>query len=191
MRMDLLRRSTTGIGILILCIGSCISASSKEPLETVNELDLVKYLGTWQELYRIPNSFQDGEDPCMDTTATYRRRKDGKIVVLNRCQRSTGTDEATGLAYVPNPEDNSRLKMNFTGIWLLRAIGIGDGNYYVLGLGPVEDRQYAWALVGEPGRKYGWILSRSSLNPKTITRIFEIAEEQGYSRDQFKSFRTN
>ncbi len=172
-----------------LFFGFCMSASDRKPLETVEKLDVVKYLGTWQELYRIPNSFQNGDDPCMDTTATYRRRKDGKILVLNRCERSSGTDEATGLAYVVEGSENSKLKVNFTGIWLLRALGIGDGNYFVIGLGPVEDRQYQWALVGEPSRKYGWILARKKLPSQTLDEIFRIAEEAGYKREQFQAFR--
>ena len=81
------------------------------------------------------------------------------------------------------------LKVNFTGIWLLRALGIGDGNYFVIGLGPVEDRQYQWALVGEPSRKYGWILARKKLPSQTLDEIFRIAEDAGYSREQFQAFR--
>ena len=79
-------------------------------------------------------------------------------------------------------------KVNFTGIWLLRALGIGDGNYYIMALGPLQNNRYQWALVGEPGRQYGWILARQDLPKKTLEEIFEIAESRGYKREQFQSY---
>ena len=173
--------------LMALALIGC-SSSGGPTLKSVEAVDLSSYLGTWKELYRIPNSFQDGEDPCYETTATYRRRKDGKIVVRNECKRSHGPDEAVGLARVVEGSGGSRLKVNFAGIWLLRALGIGDGNYYIMALGPLQNNRYQWALVGEPGRQYGWILARQDLPKKTLEEIFEIAESRGYKREQFQSY---
>lgn len=175
----------------LLAFSGCTTGSERQPLQTVDSVQLTHYLGTWKEIYRIPNRFQDGEDPCKDTAAIYRMRKDGKIVVRNRCQRQSGPEEVLGLAEVVEDTGNSRLRVNFTGIWLLRALGIGDGNYYILALGPVQDNQYQWALVGEPQRKYGWILARQSLSDATLEKIFQKAVESGYERKQFRSFRAD
>lgn len=167
----------------------CSSSFHRHPdLNTVEEVNLTHYLGTWREQYRIPNSFQDGSEPCYDTTATYRRRKDGKIIVQNECLRAGKKDEAVGLAYVVDGSGNAKLKVNFTGLWILRALGIGDGNYWILALGPMKENQYSWALVGEPTREYGWILSRAPLDSRTADEILGMAVQQGYSKDQFRSF---
>ncbi|MCB1171067.1 MAG: lipocalin family protein [Leptospiraceae bacterium] len=176
---------------LALLVMGCSSLDKKESLETVSSVGLVKYLGTWKEIYRIPNSFQDGDEPCFNTTATYRLRKDGKIVVRNECMRESGVDVATALAYVVEGSGNAQLKVNFTGIWLLRVLGIGDGNYWILGLGPEKDGRYSWALVGEPGRQYGWILAREKPGTETLARILTLAEEKGYRKEQFQSFERN
>lgn len=173
---------------LALFASACSSLEEKKAMDTVDSVELVKYLGVWKEIYRIPNSFQDGDDPCFNTTATYRLRKDGKIVVRNECMRQSGPEVATALAYVLEGSGNAKLKVNFTGIWLLRVLGIGDGNYWILGLGPQEDGRYSWALVGEPGRQYGWILAREKPSTETLARILALAEEKGYRKEQFQSF---
>jgi apolipoprotein D and lipocalin family protein len=50
-------------------------------------------------------------------------------------------------------------------------------NYWIIGLDP----NYQWAVVGEPGRKYFWILSRQPhLNNATHNQIVERAKRRGY-----------
>ncbi|MBY0574915.1 MAG: lipocalin family protein, partial [Undibacterium sp.] len=57
------------------------------------------------------------------------------------------------------------------------------GNYWVLDL----DADYQWVLVGEPSRKYGWILSRTpSLDATIQKQILDKAETLGYQRTQFQ-----
>ncbi|MCB0753617.1 MAG: lipocalin family protein, partial [Ignavibacteriae bacterium] len=52
-------------------------------LETVDSVNLEKYVGTWYEISKIPNSFQD---QCIkNTTANYKINNDGEIIVLNKC----------------------------------------------------------------------------------------------------------
>ena len=55
---------------------------SSTPLETVNYVDLSRYQGTWYEIARYPNRFQQG---CRDSRATYTLLNDGKVSVLNEC----------------------------------------------------------------------------------------------------------
>ena len=86
---------------------------------------------------------------------------------------------------------NAKLKVNFTGIPILEFLGIGNGDYWILALGPKnESGLYSWVLVGSPTIKYGWILSRTpNLGAAQIETALQAAEAAGYSRDQFKSFR--
>ena len=46
-----------------------------KPLETVNFVDLNRYVGKWYEIARYPNSFQKS---CVGSMATYSLRDDGK-----------------------------------------------------------------------------------------------------------------
>lgn len=44
-----------------------------------------------------------------------------------------------------------------------------------------------WAIVGEPGRRFGWILSRSHcLDPSSLQRIDAILEGKGDVPGEFQ-----
>ena len=57
------------------------------------------------------------------------------------------------------------------------------GDYWVLALGP----DYRWALVGEPRREFGWVLSRTpQMAPADFDAALKQAEALGYARTAFK-----
>jgi apolipoprotein D and lipocalin family protein len=77
-------------------------------------------------------------------------RADGKIDVINRCRKASGEyATAKGKAKIVDKKTNAKLKVTF--FWPFY------GDYWILDVGP----NYEYAVVGEPGRKYLWILSRS------------------------------
>lgn len=65
------------------------------PLKVVPEVDLARYAGTWYEIARFPNRFQN---QCTRiVTATYTLLEDEQIKVVNRCRTEEGTfEEAEG-----------------------------------------------------------------------------------------------
>jgi apolipoprotein D and lipocalin family protein len=122
-------------------------APKSPPLITVRSVDLKRYAGKWYEIARYPNRFQ--RDCQSDTSAVYTLRPKGKIQVVNACRKKDGRiEEARGSARAVDPS-NARLKVTF--FWPF------FGDYWIIGLDPA----YRWAVVGEPRRKYLWILSRS------------------------------
>ena len=129
----------------------------KDELEVVQSVDLTRYIGRWYEIARLPNSFQK---KCADTvTANYTMREDGKIEVINRCRKASGEyTTAKGKAKIVDKKTNAKLKVTF--FWPFY------GDYWILDLGP----NYEYAVVGEPGRKYLWILSRS---PRMDEALFQ------------------
>ncbi|MBX9702118.1 MAG: lipocalin family protein, partial [Acetobacteraceae bacterium] len=51
------------------------------------------------------------------------------------------------------------------------------GDYWVLGLDP----DYRWAVVGDPSRRWLWILSRTpAMAPTDLERAKAVAREAGY-----------
>jgi apolipoprotein D and lipocalin family protein len=122
--------------------------SRKNQLEVVQTVDLSRYVGRWYEISRLPNGFQK---KCADSvTADYAIRPDGQIQVVNRCRKASGEyTTAKGRAKIVDKKTNAKLKVTF--FWPFY------GDYWILDLGP----NYEYAVVGEPGRKYLWILSRS------------------------------
>ena len=126
------------------------------PLEVVPYVDLVRYTGVWYEIARYPNSFQEG---CVGSRATYAVRDDGKISVLNECYDKSfegRIKSAKGKAWVVEKETNAKLKVSF--FWLFA------GDYWIIDLG----KDYEYAVIGHPERKYLWILSRTKEMDKEV-----------------------
>ncbi len=144
-------------------------SSTQTKVQSVGQIDLARYTGTWYEILRLPNRFEKGLK-CI--TATYTLRSDGKITVLNRGHKQydpTLESEATGKAWVPDPKQPARLKVQF--FWPF------SGNYWVLQLDP----EYRFVLVGDPSLKYLWILSRTPvLDEKNINELLATARRMGF-----------
>jgi apolipoprotein D and lipocalin family protein len=141
----------------------------------VPSVDLDRYAGQWFEIARYPNFFQR---KCVGhVTATYVRRPDGKIDVINRCRVDDGTTtEATGLAKIADARTRSRLKVRFAPA-MLSFLPFVWGDYWVIGL--ADD--YSWALVGTPDRKYLWILARAAtMRDEAYGRALAAATANGF-----------
>jgi apolipoprotein D and lipocalin family protein len=145
---------------------------------TVNKVDLNRYAGLWYEIARIPNRFQN---QCVkNVTATYELRDDGKIDVVNRCVEEDGNvDEADGIAQVVDESTFAKLEVSFVSFLGIRPFW---GDYWILGL----EENYKYVIVGEPSRKYGWILSRTQkMTNENLETCYEILRKQGYDPDEF------
>ncbi|HSK10503.1 MAG TPA: lipocalin family protein [Vicinamibacterales bacterium] len=138
---------------------SLAAAPQSNPVQPVDSVDLDRYVGRWHEIARYPNRFQ--RQCAGDVSATYGRREDGRIRVVNRCRTADGMDEAEGVARVVEGSGNARLKVRFAPAWL-GFLPFVWGDYWVIGL--AED--YRWAVVGTPDRKYLWILARDQAMPE-------------------------
>jgi len=137
----------------LLVVGFALSPSAP-PVRTVPSVDLNRYAGDWFEIARFPNRFQRG---CLgDVRATYARRPDGRVEVVNRCRTTDGETEARGIARVVDDQSFARLKVRFAPAWL-SFLPLVWGDYWIIGLAP----DYSWAVVGDPGREYLWILART------------------------------
>lgn len=126
-----------------------------EPLQTIERLDVGRYLGTWYEIAKYPNRFQA---KCVaDTQALYRQRDDGHIDVVNRCRQANGEiTEAVGRARQIGAADSPKLEVRFAPAWL-SWLPMVWGNYWVIDLDPA----YQLVAVSEPSRAYLWVLSRA------------------------------
>jgi len=153
--------------------------SGSSPVNTVESVDLNRYVGTWYEIAKIPNRFQSGCD--RGTTASYTLRDDGRIDVVNRCLEEDGeVKEAKGIAKIVDSETNAQLKVSFVRVF---GISLFWGDYWIIGL----DDDYRYAVVGTPTRKYGWILSRQpQMSAEGLTKVHAILRKQGYDPADFE-----
>ncbi|MDP3935400.1 MAG: lipocalin family protein [Alphaproteobacteria bacterium] len=142
-----------GILLVVFVLQGC---SEDLPLETVQHVDINRYMGKWYEIASFPAWFQRN---CTGSTATYSLKRDGTVNVLNRCFKNTlngSEDIAKGSAYVVDTDTQAKLKVSF--FWPFY------GDYWIIDL--ADD--YSYAVVGHPNRKYLWILSRTPQLSKQI-----------------------
>ncbi|MGV9415358.1 lipocalin family protein [Nocardia sp. NPDC003693] len=120
------------------------------PAAPVPNLDLTRYLGTWNQLAAIPQFFN--LVCARDTRANYTLDPAGDVTVRNSCTTWTGgPNEIVGTARVTDPSTNAQLAVNFRGETDTAT------NYVVTALDP----DYRWALVLNPSRTAGFVLSRT------------------------------
>ena len=151
------------------------------PVKTVPAVDLDRYVGAWFEIARFDNVFQRG---CAgDVTATYAKRPDGRLDVINRCRRADGSmTTAAGIAKVADPATRAKLKVRFAPAFL-SWLPMVWGDYWIIGL--ADD--YSWVVIGTPDHKYLWVLSRTAvLAESSYQRALEIARANGFDDRQLR-----
>lgn len=166
-------------GTVLLGLGALTMTHAKtETLPVVENVQIDRYLGVWYEQARKPLSFQEKCD--RDVTATYTLNENGNIKVDNRCIKKDGSQTGSvGEAFVQNEPHNSKLKVTFLPE-IIRWLPVGRGDYWILKL----DENYQTVLVGEPKRKYLWVLSREQkLDETKLSQYLDYAKSVGYNLD--------
>lgn len=126
-------------------------------MSVVKKLDLHRYMGRWYEIACFPSSFQprDGRG----TRATYALLPGGDTVsVLNETWSGAGDGKRAfiqGTAFKADPAagDEAKLKVKFYVPPFLPLFPV-VGDYWVI----YVDDEYCYALVGQPSRKYLWVI---------------------------------
>lgn len=149
-------------------VGGCL-APTGEPLDVVPNVEIERYLGKWYEIAKYPVSFEAG---CYGVTADYSLREDGNVRVLNTCYNSDGSqikNQIEGFAEISDKETNAKLTVYF-----FYPFG---APYWIIEL----DDDYKYAVVGDPTRRYLWILSRTpTMDDVTYNGILDRLPAKGY-----------
>jgi apolipoprotein D and lipocalin family protein len=168
---------TRGLVALALVAGSFALAAPAQAADPtpVPAVDAQRYVGAWYQVAAVPAIF---EIQCAkNVTATYALNADGTIAVKNQCRTwFGGTSTVNGNARVDNAPASSALTVSFFklgGRWQY----LGGSNYLILGVGA----QYDWAVVGDPDRSSGFVLSRTpALSAAQLTAVRGVLTANGY-----------
>jgi len=125
------------------------SFTDMSELKTVDHVDIERYMGTWYEIAKFPQRFEDG---LVGITATYSLLPNGKVRVLNSGYVGDFNGKlktVKGKAWLVDKKTNAKLKVSF--FWPFA------GDYWIIELG----KDYEYAVISESSRRYMWVLSRT------------------------------
>lgn len=147
---------------------------SKAPpaLRTVERVDIPAYMGRWFEIARYPAFFQRA--CAKNTVAEYALLRNGTVRIENRCTRADGRIAVARGSARSAGSSGARFKVKFNPF-------MPAADYWIVDL----DAAYRWAVVGEPKRRFLWILSRTpALHGDVLGGICERLRAQHYDPER-------
>lgn len=122
-------------------------------------------MGTWHEIARLPQSFEEG---LTNVTATYSL-ENGKLRIINRGFRDDKEIVATAVGHFADSHDKGAFRISFFRPFY--------GDYRIIWLSPTYDV----AVVTSDDRDSLWILSRNKMIPKeTLAKIIQFVASWGF-----------
>ena len=166
--------AAAGLGIVVAVPGG--GAEAQTALKPVQKLDAKRYVGDWYQIAAMPQFFN--LVCARDTRASYTVKKNGDIRVRNSCITWLGRPNTIiGSARVVDRKTGAALKVRFPSTPNQGAAD-GPANYVVTYL--ADD--YSLAIVGNPGRTSGFVLSRTpAVSQKTWKTVRSTVEKRGFN----------
>lgn len=154
--------------------GVALGSVGGPELSQVDSVDLERYAGQWHQVAAIPQPYT--LQCTNDTKAEYEITSPGTVSVRNTCGSAVSSDSVIeGEATVRDTDTNASLRVNFP------MVPFQDEN------GPVNYRityladDYSVAIVGDPTRSSGFVLSRESvLAPEQWSTVRQVIENRGW-----------
>ncbi|MCE2706293.1 MAG: lipocalin family protein [Proteobacteria bacterium] len=168
------------ISLLFVIMVGCIKLAYANAVTPITDFNINQYLGTWYEIARLPNSF---ENKCtVPITANYSTNPDNKnqLIVVNQCNTKDNNPKmGNGVAYFVESANIGKLEVTFLPKWL-RWLPFGYGDYWVL----YTDYDTV-AVIGSPNHEYLWILARvEDLKRDVLEKALLVAKNQGFDTDK-------
>lgn len=160
--------------VFIILIILCTSNFSKDNLEKyfIKEFKLEKMLGSWYEIVRKENFYENNLDYAV---TTYTKLNNGEIEIVtkgyNRKKRENTITKGVGKVKYSNAENIIEAKF----------FGLVYFDYIVLDY----DRKHgSYIMFRGENPNYFWILAREPvLNEKIVEKLIKIGEDSGITRE--------
>ena len=168
------RFSAVAVGLLVSCLAVGCATTGVPPAAVSRQVDLQRFMGPW---HVVAGQFTWLERDAWNGIETYRLEKDGTIATTYQFRKGGVNGPLKNYhpsAIIVDRESNAEWGMQF--LWPFRA------TYLILFL----DDEYRYTVIGEPDRKYLWIMARDPVIPDgMMTTITQRLVELGYNPDQF------
>ena len=154
--------------------GVAVGSLGGPELTQVGNVDLERYQGEWFQVVAIPQPYT--LQCTNDTKAEYAVTAPGTVSVRNTCGSAISSDSVIeGQAKVRDTGTNASLRVNFPQVPFQDENG--PVNYRITYLDP----EYTLAIVGDPTRSSGFVLSRTpALGADQWSTVREVVEKRGW-----------
>lgn len=166
--MKNLRRAAFAL-TTVLALSAC---STMEPLKTVDQVDLERFMGDWYVIANIPTAI---EKEAYNAVESYRLDSNGTVATTFTFRK--GGFDGERKTYHPRgyvrDETNALWGMQF--VWPFKA------DYRIIYL----DEAYSITVIGRNKRDYIWIMAREPAIPEArYQEILDLVEAAGYDLGQ-------
>ena len=163
------RKAATHGAIILaaMLLGAC--ASRGPEMETVDNVDLDRFMGDWYVIANIPTFLEKGAHNAVET---YELNDDGTIATtfVFRDGSFDGEEKTyTPKGFVRDDGTNALWGMRF--IWPIKA------DYRIVYL----DDDYSQTIIGRQKRDFVWIMARTpEISEEDYARLIDFAASIGY-----------
>ena len=154
--------------------GVALGSVGGAELEQVESVDLDRYAGEWFQVAAVPQPYT--LQCTNDTRAEYAITAPGTVSVRNSCGSAFNSDSVIeGEATVRDTATNASLRVNFPMVPFQDENG--PVNYRITYLAP----DYSLAVVGDPTRSSGFVLSREpALDAQQWATVRDVVADRGW-----------
>lgn len=164
--------------LLAVLVGTALLSgcqATMPPLETVDEVDLPRFMGDWYVIANIPTFVEDGAHNAVES---YRLDEDGTIATTFTFRKNgfDGPEKSYHpRGFVQEGTGNALWGMQF--IWPIK------GDYRITWL--AED--YSATVISRNKRDYVWIMARTpQISDQVYQEMLEHVRESGYNMQQIR-----
>lgn len=155
--------------ILLSLLAGCSTFQKNDPLPSADRVDLDRFMGKWYVIGSVQGIV---DRKPYNSTTTYTRGKRGIDITyeFNAGDYNGKLKTYSVRAMVDNPGINNDWEVRYV-TWPF------ESDYRVIHLEP----DYSVAVVGQPSRKYVWILSRQkTIDDPVYSDIILFLQDLGY-----------
>jgi len=153
----------------LLGLAGCAGGPAREPIHTVEYVDVERFMGDWYVIANIPTFIETGAHNAVET---YRLDDDGTIATTFTFRKDGFDGEQktyTPRGFVIDKETNAVWGMQF--VWPIKA------DYRIVYL----NDDYSQTIIGRTKRDYAWIMARKPVIPmEDYTRLRALLARLGY-----------
>jgi apolipoprotein D and lipocalin family protein len=153
--------------LLAITLGAC--AARGPQMETVDYVDLERFMGDWYVIANIPTFLEKGAHNAVET---YAMNEDGTIQTTFTFRKGSfdgDKKEYNPKGFVTDKQSNAIWGMRF--VWPIKA------DYRIIYL----DDDYSMTVIARQKRDFIWIMARTPQIPEAeYQRLVELADSVGY-----------